>query len=301
MTIEELRKIPICDLLSHLGIKPVCNGKGGTQLMYHSPLRDDRDASFSVSVRKNLWNDYGLSQGGNVIDLAIALNGNCSFSKAASWLEEQYRSFGTDSPTLGSEMLPPSFMKNIRSTNMIGNVKTVPLAHPALLRYLQSRGIPSDIGKQYCKEVHYSVNGKPFFAVCFMNILGGMEIRNPFFKGCYGTKAPSVITLDKSRRSAACCVFEGFMDFLSYLVLQRKGDSDIVLSFPCDSIVMNSTSLVRKTIPFLQVYDAAFCYLDNDDAGRKSFVSIESAMPVKASLMSMKFQDYNDLNDYLNR
>ena len=91
MKIEELKKIPIWELLSHLGIEPVSKRSGGAQLMYHSPLRPDRNASFSVSTRKNLWMDFGTSQGGNVIDLAIALKGYCTFSEAVTWLEEQAR------------------------------------------------------------------------------------------------------------------------------------------------------------------------------------------------------------------
>ena len=61
--------------------------------MYHSPLREDRTPSFSVSTKKNLWNDLGAGIGGNVIDLALQLNGNCTFHKAVTWLEEQYRLF----------------------------------------------------------------------------------------------------------------------------------------------------------------------------------------------------------------
>ena len=85
MKIEELKRIPIWELLSHLGIEPVSKRSGGSQLMYHSPLRPDKNASFSVSTRKNLWLDFGTSQGGNVIDLAIALKGYCTFSEAAAF------------------------------------------------------------------------------------------------------------------------------------------------------------------------------------------------------------------------
>ena len=96
MKIEELRKIPIWGLLSHLGIEPVSSRRGGSQLMYHSPLRPDKNASFSVSTQKNLWMDFGTSQGGNVIDLAIALKGYCPFSEAVTWLEEQAKWFHKD-------------------------------------------------------------------------------------------------------------------------------------------------------------------------------------------------------------
>ena len=75
MEIESLKKIPISALLSHLGHEPVSRMRGGRQLMYYSPLRGDSNPSFSVSVDKNLWFDFGLSVGGNVIDLAIARSG----------------------------------------------------------------------------------------------------------------------------------------------------------------------------------------------------------------------------------
>ena len=81
--------IPIKDILSHVGIEPVMSRCGGEQLMYNSPLRPDKNASFSVNTRKNLWMDFGTQLGGNVIDLAIALKGDCTFSEALAWLEEQ--------------------------------------------------------------------------------------------------------------------------------------------------------------------------------------------------------------------
>ena len=49
MKTDELKRIPIWELLSHLGIEPVSKRGGGAQLLYHSPLRPDRNASFSVS------------------------------------------------------------------------------------------------------------------------------------------------------------------------------------------------------------------------------------------------------------
>ena len=84
MSFNELKEIPITDLLTHLGHRPVSRGKGGRQWFYHSPLREDNNASFCVSSDKNLWYDFGTSRGGNVIDLARALNEDCSFKIAAS-------------------------------------------------------------------------------------------------------------------------------------------------------------------------------------------------------------------------
>ena len=294
MSIYDLKEIPITDLLTHLGHRPVSRAKGGRQWFYHSPLREDNNASFCVSSDKNLWFDFGTSRGGNVIDLAKALNGECSFKVAASWLEEQSRGFKLDLP------LTASIDSNVplRPDSEMENVRVSPLTNQSLIGYLWSRGIPANIGRRYCEEVTYDIRGHHFFALCFMNILGGMEIRNPFFKGSYGVKAPSIITLSKTERTPSCCVFEGFMDFLSYLTLLNQYDP-VINPVPRDCIVLNSTSMVKKAIPFIQVYDVAFTYLDNDAAGQQAVDTIEAAMVDRTIRMSDRFREFNDLNDYL--
>ncbi len=295
MSFYELKEIPITDLLTHLGHKPASRAKGGRQWFYHSPLREDNNASFCVSSDKNIWYDFGTSRGGNVIDLARALNGDCSFKVAASWLEEQRRGFKQGAPLTTSTV---SSGPGRPDTDM-ENIKIQPLTNKALIGYLWSRGIPAEIGKRYCKEVQYDVRDRHYFALCFMNILGGMEIRNPFFKGSFGVKAPSVITLSKSERTPSCCVFEGFMDFLSYQTLLARYNDPLINPVPRDCIILNSTSMVKKAIPFIQVYDVAFTYLDNDAAGLTAGESIEAFMVDRTIRMSERFSYFNDLNDYL--
>ena len=295
MSFYELKEIPITDLLTHLGHRPVSRAKGGRQWFYHSPLREDNNASFCVSSDKNLWYDFGTSRGGNVIDLARAMNGDCSFKVAASWLEEQRRGCKQGSPLAASIVSSDP----VRPVTEMENIQVLPLTNKALIGYLWSRGIPAEIGKRYCKEVQYDVRGRHFFALCFMNILGGMEIRNPFFKGSYGVKAPSVITLSKSERTLSCCVFEGFMDFLSYQTLLAWHDDRIINPVPRDCIVLNSTSMVQKAVPFIQVYDVAFTYLDNDAAGKQATDAIAAAMYDRTIKESERFSGFNDLNDYL--
>ena len=126
-----------------------------------------------------------------------------------------------------------------------------------------------------------------------------MEIRSRSFKGCHGVKAPSVVSVEKTKRTSCCCVFEGFMDFLSYMVLEEKGVPDIVQSFPYDCIILNSTSIIQRAIPFIGVYHIAYCYLDNDFAGKQAFDTLDLLMPGRIFEMSTRFSPYNDLNDYL--
>ena len=293
MSIEELRSISIVELLALLGHEPAYRTGGGKQWVYHSPLRNDNTPSFFVTISKNLWLDFGSSEGGNVIDLAIAINGGCSFHEAVCWLEEQNRGI--------RERPPINYSSFDNSDCGMRIVKTLPLRHPTLLNYLSSRGIPREIAVKYCREIHYSIRGREYYSVGFPNIVGGYELRNPFFKGCHGEKAPSVIPLSKSCRTECCCVFEGFMDFLSYHTLEQSGNRDVVQPFPCDSIVLNSTAMVRKTVPFIDVYRKAFCFLDNDDAGRRAFVKMAESMPVKLINHSeiAPLALYKDLNDYL--
>ena len=299
MKIEELKRIPIWELLSHLGIEPVSKRGGGAQLMYHSPLRPDRNASFSVSTRKNLWMDFGTSQGGNVIDLAIALKGYCTFSEAVTWLEEQARWFHKDILYEDFSRYDDAHMSRLSGHSGISNMRVEELTSPRLLEYLESRGIPAAIGQRYCKEAHYTVRDREYYGVVFLNILGGMEIRSRSFKGCHGVKAPSVVSVEKTKRTSCCCVFEGFMDFLSYMVLEEKGVPDIVQSFPYDCIILNSTSIIQRAIPFIGVYHIAYCYLDNDFAGKQALDTLDLLMPGRIFEMSTRFSPYNDLNDYL--
>ena len=293
MSIEELRRIPIVELLALLGYEPAYRTGGEKQWVYHSPLRNDNTPSFFVTISKNLWLDFGSSEGGNVIDLAIAINGGCSFHEAVCWLEEQNRGI--------RERPPINYSSFDNSDCGMRIVKTLPLRHPTLLNYLSSRGIPREIAVKYCREIHYSIRGREYYSVGFPNIVGGYELRNPFFKGCHGEKAPSVIPLSKSGRTQCVCVFEGFMDFLSYQTLVQSGIRDVVQPFPCDSIVLNSTALARKTVPFIDVYRRAFCYLDNDDAGQKAFAKMDESLSGKlvdcSSIGSLAF--HKDLNDFL--
>ena len=68
MNIQEAKQIRIADYLQSLGYTPV--KQQGNSLWYKSPLREETEASFKVNTDRNLWFDYGLGKGGNIIALA---------------------------------------------------------------------------------------------------------------------------------------------------------------------------------------------------------------------------------------
>ena len=291
MDVEKIREIPIADYLGRLGFHPV---KGrGMALWYHAPYRSDRTPSFKLDTQKEKWFDFGMGEGGDIFTLAGTLIPSHDFIRQAQHIAETMKL-----PILETKVT--EYQKMAEDTEpQFANVEVLPLGHLALRQYLSERAIPFDVAERYCKEVHYNVREHKYFALCFQNILGGMEIRNRFFKGGYGTKAPSVIHLSKEKRTKTCCLFEGFMDFLSYKVLRAQHNMKVTHPVPSDCIVLNSTSLVKKALPFLQVYEMVFSYLDNDVAGRQAAETIEASMPGKVMRISDLYSDYKDLNDYL--
>ncbi len=71
MNIQEAKQIKIADYLQSLGYSPV--KQQGNCLWYKSPFRQETEASFKVNTDRNLWFDYGLGRGGNIIALAGVL------------------------------------------------------------------------------------------------------------------------------------------------------------------------------------------------------------------------------------
>mgnify|MGYP000668670149 CR=1 FL=1 len=280
MNYEEIKRhISIRAYLAARGILP--QWERGNRGMYLSPLRKERTASFSVSYDKNLCHDFGTGEGGSIIDLVARMEG-CSEVEAARRLNE--RNTGTFVP-LSVEPL----RANEPTPSRLAILSDRELTHPALLGYLTGRGIDPAIARTYCREVRYTIGGKEYFAIGFRNDAGGWELRNPLFKGSSTPK--NITTLDNSSDTAM--VFEGFIDFLSYLSL--KGN----LSPSIDTAVLNSVTNLQKAVPFLARHSVIHAFLDNDDAGRKALARLEESVPSSEVIdQSVFYRHYQDLNDY---
>lgn len=169
------------------------------------------------------------------------------------------------------------------------DVEVLPLQNRALLRYLQERGIPSAIAVANCKEMRYTTHGKRYFAVAFGNEGGGYEIRNPFFKGCVPPKDVTLLSVG----SDACNVYEGFMDYLSARALCIGGKED--------HLVLNSVSNVARAYRHLDGYGKVRCYLDNDEAGRRTLEALRTRYGERVSDCSGIYGGCKDLNEYLQK
>ena len=160
MNIQEAKQIKIADYLQSLGYSPV--KQQGNCLWYKSPFRQETEASFKVNTDRNLWFDYGLGRGGNIIALAQELYASDYVPYLLNKIAEQAPYIRPVSFSFRQQAFEPSFQQlGVRE-----------LTHPALLHYLQERGINTDLARSECKELHFIHNGKPYFAIGFPNVAG---------------------------------------------------------------------------------------------------------------------------------
>ena len=279
--LKEIKSIPLATFLSQLGHEPTA--RKGTRLWYKSPLRQEQTPSFKVETTLNCWYDFGLGRGGNIIDLAAEMYQSTD-------LRYLMRCIADSCPVPSVQTVASSYPQRHSAPSM-ERFEIVPLEHRALVAYLQERGIPAHIARAKCKEAHYSVNGRFYFAVAFENISGGRELRNRYFKGCRGRKDISYLPWARDGPSTECAVFEGFIDYLSALTLGIISGAD--------AIILNSVVNVNKAVPYLKGYAAINCYLDNDVAGQTALTELTAMYGPTVIDRSILYPEFNDLNEYL--
>ena len=229
MTIAEAKQLRIVDYLASLGYHP--QSVTSKQYWYLSPLRDERTPSFKVNDRLNEWYDFGAATGGDLVELGKYLYRTNSVSEVLACIGRH-----ENAAPIQRVRIPGTTPRPVEAD--MKDVLVVPLQHHALLSYLQSRGIHGDIGRMFCREVHYELRKRRYFALAFGNAAGGYEVRNPYYKGCIRCKDISVIRHSRDETQNRVCVFEGFMDFLSYLTLKQTGDDTVCIDASCDYLVM---------------------------------------------------------------
>lgn len=274
MEIQHIKQIAITDYLQQQGYAPA--RVQGIHYWYYSPLRNERTPSFKVNTERNQWYDFGSGEHGDIIDLVCALH-RCTISEAirllsgAKQVAHQEFSFGGERKIYERKL-------EILSAQ--------PLSNPNLLRYLSARAIPLPIASAYCSEVLFRNMKRTYYAIGFANDALGWEIRNMYFKGCIAPKAITTI----SKATDVLQIFEGFMDFLSWQTLNP--------SSTCDTIVLNSLALLPRIQEKIKSYKQVEGFLDNDDAGRKSFAVLRQMFPQVVD-GATRYRAHKDLNEWL--
>ena len=287
--LSRIKRYPIVEYLERKGIKPVRSTPA--YALYHSPLRAETHPSFKVDTEKNLWIDYAEGKGGSIIDLCMRLEG-CT-------LLEAIRILGQNAPDIThvprrESVQGSSKQESIRQAVSTSGVRrlievsdTLP---PHLLKYLEEdRCINLEKAMLFLRCISYEVRGQHYQAIGFANQSGGYELRdNGIFKG---TIAPKDITPIFADRAEPVCIFEGFMDFLSFFSMKEE------VIHHC--LVMNSVSNVAKAIRYLNDRHLTHirAFLDNDDAGKRATNDFIRA-GFKVEDMSVHYRNFKDLNEY---
>ena len=277
--IDMIRRIPLADFLARLGHEPV--RRSGNELWYIAPYRGERTPSFRVNVAKQLWYDFGLGKGGDIFTLAGEFAQSVDFMKQARFIAKAANMVVDRSafPTYQPKPAAPAFE----------GVEAVPLLRSPLTDYLAERGIPYAVASHHCFRLNYGVRGKRYFAVGFPNMAGGYEVRSRHFKGCIPPKDVSLVKLENTAADV-CSVFEGFMDFLSAATLGLETG---------DCLVLNSVSNVEKAMKHLDAYGRINCFLDRDEAGRRTLDVLGKRHGGRVCDRSALYDGCKDLNEYL--
>ena len=280
-----IKRYPIVEYLERKGIKPV--RRTPSYALYRSPLREETHPSFKVDTQKNLWIDYAEGRGGSIIDLCMRLE-SCTLSEAIRCLEQN----ASDNITYSSRKdFVPNKSQPVMAVNgarrLIEISDTLP---PHLQEYLtKERCIDMEKAIPFLKCISYEVRSRLYQAIGYANLSGGYELRDD--KTFKGTIAPKDITPIFTDRAEPVCIFEGFMDFLSFLSMKEE------ITNHC--LVMNSVSNVSRTIRYLndQHLTHIRAFLDNDEAGRRAVQDfIKAGFHVED--MNIHYKDFKDLNEY---
>ena len=285
--LSRIKRYPIVEYLERKGIKPV--RRTPSYALYRSPLREETQPSFKVDTEKNLWIDYGEGRGGSIIDLCMRMEG-CTLSEAIRRLGQNASldaAYGLSKEKSDIDTSPVTPWQPSGARRLIEISDTLP---PHFQEYLTKvRCINLEKTMPFLKCISYEVRGRRYQAIGFANLSGGYELRDD--KTFKGTIAPKDITPIFTDRAEPVCIFEGFMDFLSFLSMKEE------ITNHC--LVMNSVSNVARTIRYLNDRHLTHirAFLDNDEAGRRTVQDfIKAGFHVED--MNIHYKDFKDLNEY---
>lgn len=168
MNIQEAKKIRLVDFLGGLGHHPVI--QRGNSVWYKSPFRMEKEASFKIDLRKELWYDFGLGKGGDIITLAKEIYQTNDISLVLRYIEDKKAVLKPVTISCPVEEAAPAFQE----------LKIRPLANRILLAYLKERCIDVETARKICRETSFKRNGKNYFAICLSSsFLGVVTERSP--------------------------------------------------------------------------------------------------------------------------
>ncbi len=286
-------------ILQILGHQPTATAP--TRTTYRSPWNtDEKTPSFFVfpnngwdgvdPFREYNYKDNSSGNGGNIFHFIMNyfnIPFNQTKLKIAELTGANYQEYNR--PSTPKTNTANSFSLN-QTKESYKIVKTQFLKNKALIDYLSERGISQKLAEKYVSEIYYKIDNKNYFAISFLNDIGGRETRNKYKKMSLGKKYISLITpTPKDKRLK---IFEGFMDFLSYLEINKNAPLS-------NYLILNSASMQEKGLKAIQgKFEAFELYLDNDPRGNEATQFFMNNLTNVVD-KRIHYKEHGDLNDFL--
>ena len=288
-----LQSISIVEIMAHMG-KNLYNKKG----LYYSPFRDESTPSFHIDVATNRWYDFGTSEGGGLFEFVCRIAG-ITRGEVYDWLAS-FRSMIPESEY--KEVIEKA--KKVKPSRIIVDSSSHDFTRRKLVEYAQSRAVTKEILERYCEEVLYHIDVYPqkqYFAIGFKNNDGGYVLRSSLTKKCTSSAMTTLDPQGNLTQKVAgdkVLVFEGFMDFLSWISSVKQETPQY------DCCILNSVSNIEKALPWITAHKNIAAFMDNDEAGRSTLQKIIENVPNQAGKvcvydMAKLYEGYNDLNEKL--
>lgn len=292
MNAKQAKQINLVKFLARLGYQPVRTQ--AQNVWYKSPFREERSPSFKIDANKQYWYDFGLGEGGTIIDFVSRLNKTTNISEVLAFIERNTNSLEQFYIKNVNDSIKSVFSFHKQKESNGRELDVLPVIDDWMWSYLNQRGI-SERYTEHLKQASIISPNMTYRVLAFENDKGGYEFNNRYHRSC-NSKALTTIRVDEAM---PIFVFEGFFDYLSFWELAKKDGSE-ALNFLKKSnfLVLNSVSLTKQGIEALKPYSDIRLFLDNDDAGASASQEIMSAFPM-AKDHSHLYKGHKDLNEFL--
>ena len=263
------------------------DGKKGKE--YFFGFDHQKTGSTSIRDQANVWYDHAMGEGGDIIK-AVQKFENKTFVEAIKRLSNNI--------DIVADGYHAFFKKNGETEYNIEIKKVLDrVQHPALISYLQKRGLELKDVAGVAKEGHWSNGDSNFFAIGFPNASNGYAVRSTAYKGNLNGGGISTFTIGNNPQSIK--LFEGSLDFASYRHLFPDESYNAILlngnlaKVLCEKI---NTKSREKGIPVHLYFDNGRDGVGGKHAAKKAIELIKSALDKSAFYAD---KGLNDINDYL--
>lgn len=291
LTVEAARiksEIPLLDYFFTLERLSVVRYEGKRGKEFFFGFEHQKTGSISIKEKDNLWYDHAKGEGGDIIK-AVQLFENKTFVEAMQRLTNNSDILANGYQAFYKENGDTEY--DIEITNVLDKVQ-----HPALITYLNSRGLDLSDIIDVAKEVHWKNGEDKYFAIGFINAHKGYAVRSKVYKGNINGGGISTFTIGRNPQSIK--LFEGSMDFASYRHLNPDDNFNaVILNGTGNLSKLLCTKIAEKSVEKKLPVDM---YFDNGKGGRdataKGKILIPGAQDKSEFYISIGL---DDLNDYL--